>query len=303
MSELDTLAERTRHRWPALTRAERRVAQAFLAHYPLAGLETVQALAARAGVSTATVLRFVGKLGFSNYAEFQSLLRQQLAESLQSPLTRYHRTQALEPGSPAELVAAALDERADQLRRAKELLFPDAVERAVELLADPARRVLLLGGRYSGSIARYCAGLLRGLRPKVDVVAGQTQTWADALLDVDRRTTLLVFDFRRYQRDVVTFARLARERGARVVLITDPWHSDIARFADTLLAVPVAARSLHDSLTAAVALCEALVAAVARTLGGHTRARLCEQERLRRPFQPALSGPQAEGEPMSEEQG
>jgi len=282
-----TLAEATRHRWNALTRAERRVARAFLAHYPLAGLETVQALAARAGVSTATVLRFVSKLGFSSYADFQAELRGQLAETLQSPLTRYGRESA-EPGSIPALVIGALEERAEQLRTAGELLLAEEIERAVHLLADPARTLLLLGGRYSASIARYFADLLRGLRPGVAAVEGQTQTWADALLDIGRRTVLVAFDFRRYQRDVVTFAELAHARRAQILLITDPWHSEIARFADCLLAVPVQSRSIYDSLTAAVALCEALAHAVARELGARTRRRLELQEQLRRPFAPAL---------------
>jgi DNA-binding MurR/RpiR family transcriptional regulator len=272
---------------PSLTRAERRVAQVLLGHYPLAGLETVQALAQRAGVSTATVLRFVARLGFTSYPEFQRSLREQLAATLQSPLVRAGT--ALAPGPEPEAGTAAhyFHARAVQLRDMAATLPAEELEAAAALLAEPRHVVRLLGGRYSASLARYAADLLRGLRPDVDAIEGQTQTWADRLLDINRRTVLLLFDFRRYQRDVITFAELAAGRGARLVVVTDPWYSEAARHAERVLAVPVQSESIYDTLVPAMAVVEALVFAVARRLGERAKQRIAMQERLRAPFMPA----------------
>ena len=289
------LRERIRAAVGRLTAAERRVARTLLVDYPLAGLRTVQALADAAGVSTATVLRFVGKLGFATYADFQEALRGELALTLQSPLSRYETVARAAPDTPAGAVRHYLDDQRRRLEEALGLLWDAEVEAVVRLLADVRRELLLLGGRYSHALAGYTARLLHGVRPRVSVVDGQTQLWADRLLDVDRRTVLLVYDFRRYQADVGTFARLAADRGARLVLVTDPWQSKIAAFAHHVLAVPVASPSLFDSLSAATALSEALVFAAAGLLE-EARARIADQERLRRPFHP-LSLDQPEGDP------
>ena len=53
---------------------ERKVARALLAQYPTAGLTTVADLAASAGVSSPTVVRFVTRLGFTGFATFQRSL-------------------------------------------------------------------------------------------------------------------------------------------------------------------------------------------------------------------------------------
>lgn len=266
------------------------MAQVLLGHYPLAGLETVQALARRAGVSTATVLRFVSRLGYASYPEFQRALREQLAATLQSPLTRADL--ALAPGPEPEAGTAAhyFHARAAQIRDMAATLPAEELEAAAALLAEPRHLVRLLGGRYSASLARYAADLLRGLRPGVEAIEGQTQTWADRLLDFDRRTVLLLFDFRRYQRDVITFAGLAAARGARLVVVTDPWYSEAARHAERVLAVPVQSESIYDTLVPATAAVEALVFAVARRLGERARRRIETQERLRTPFVPAKTG-------------
>ncbi len=286
-----TLAERIRARLPELTKAERRVAHVLLGRYPLAGLETVQALARRAGVSTASVLRFTGKLGFASYTAFQGELREQLAATLQSPLTRYREGDGEPAVGNAGLVRRHLEEIRVALAEAEALVVGSEIEATVGLLADTRRPVYLLGGRYSGNVAGYMADLLRGVRPHIVHVDGQTQKWADHLLDIGRRTVLVCFDFRRYQPDVLTFAERAAKRGARIVLITDPWHSAIERVASHVLPVPVASPSIYDSLAPAVALVEALVGALARRLGDHARSRIEAQEELRRPFRSAPAEP------------
>src|SRR5690606_25383266 len=72
----------------AMPAGERHAAQTLVANYPLIGLKTVADFAAKAGVSAPTILRFVSRLGFQNYPDFQTHLQEELAAQLQSPLIR-----------------------------------------------------------------------------------------------------------------------------------------------------------------------------------------------------------------------
>jgi DNA-binding MurR/RpiR family transcriptional regulator len=65
------VGELVRQRMGALSASERRLAQVLLAFYPVAGLENLTRFAERAGVSPATVTRFITKLGLRGYPEFQ----------------------------------------------------------------------------------------------------------------------------------------------------------------------------------------------------------------------------------------
>ncbi len=286
----ETVAERIRSALPDLTRAERQVAHVLLGRAPLAGLETVQALARRSGVSTASVLRFVAKLGFASYADFQQALRSQLAATLQSPLSRYPAALRDRPDDREGMLARYFRDIRGRLEEALSLVPEGEFEAVADLLAEVRRPVFLLGGRYSGRVAGYLSDLLRGIRGRVHLVEGQTEKWVDRLLDMNRRSVFLCFDFRRYQKDLLGFAEGAAARGARIALITDPWHSPIERVASHLLPVPVASPSIYDSLAAAVTLAEALVSAVAHRLGEQARVRIETLERLRR-------APHGESEP------
>ena len=83
-----SVAEMIADRIGAMPAGERRAAQTLIANYPLIGLKTVADFSQQAGVSSPTILRFVGRLGFQNYPEFQTALQDELAAQLQSPLNR-----------------------------------------------------------------------------------------------------------------------------------------------------------------------------------------------------------------------
>src|SRR5215467_7389922 len=81
-----TVAERLHLKLAELTPAERKVARALLAEYPVRGLQPVAKLAQTAGVSAPTVIRLVGKLSFDSYADFQLSLKSEVSARLSSPL-------------------------------------------------------------------------------------------------------------------------------------------------------------------------------------------------------------------------
>ncbi|WP_157944511.1 MurR/RpiR family transcriptional regulator [Mangrovicella endophytica] len=275
-----SVKERTLASLPDLSRAENRVAHALLAEYPLAGLETVARFAARAATSGPTILRFIGRIGFSSYAEFQDALRAEVQIQLQSPLARYPAPPPTSDGRDViRDVAHALRLNMEQLAAGTQRQDFGAV---CNRLADPARSVLCLGGRFSWLIATYLFQYLRELRPGVRVVRDMTAAWADDLVDMRAGDVLVVFDFRRYQRDVLDFTRGARALGAEVVLITDLWHSPIAAYADTVIPCSVVLPTAFDSGVGGLAIVELLVAGVVERLGPAARDRIAALEDVRK---------------------
>src|SRR6202162_6534029 len=126
------VAELVRSRLNSLSPAELNLPRVLLASYPIAGLESVARFAERAGVSPPTVTRFITKLGFKGYPEFQEVLRQEVQARLSSPLARYHGDEA--ERRAGSLVSDALEISRQNLQATLELLSPRDVEEVVELL-------------------------------------------------------------------------------------------------------------------------------------------------------------------------
>jgi len=270
------VVELVRQRLDSLSPAERRLARALLASYPIAGLESVARFAERAGVSPPTVTRFIAKLGFRGYPEFQENLRDEVQARLSSPLERYREEPKRESA-----VKSALDVAAQNLKATTELLSDRDVVETVELLADVRRRVLVLGGRVSAPLARYLAAQLHLLRPGIGLVDAERSAPAQQLIDMRRTDLLVAFDYRRYQPDTIDCARVAAARGCDVVLFTDQWLSPASAFARQVLVTSVETVGPFDSLVGAIAVVEAIVASVLGKLGTRAETRMQNLERLR----------------------
>lgn len=237
--------------------AEKKVAHAFLANYPSVGLSTIAELAALAGTSAPTVLRFVARLGYGSYPDFQRELRADVQSQLMSPLER-GRTAGTSGKENAALKAAFT--RVNANLEATLAAVPESeFEAASELLADQKTACYFLGGRFTDSIAAYMAAHLRLVRPNVHHFGGQTSLWRDQLLDIRPGDVVVLFDIRRYQRDLVRLGELLVERKARIILVTDPWLSPIARQAKVVLPCVVDQHRIWDSSVALMAVAEALI--------------------------------------------
>jgi len=284
----DNVLEKLRSELTGLSGREARAARHLLANYPVAGLTTVADFAEQSGVSTATILRLVKRLGFTVYADFQAALRRHLEQTLQSPLIRFAARSQGETGVHGSFLERFLGSIASQTRALHEhsRTLNEEFERVVALFSDNRRDIHVLGGRYSSSVATYFADLLASVRGKVFVISGQTQKWPQHLLDMGKSSILFVLDVRRYQQDVIEFAQAADRRGATIVLLTDPWRSPAAQVADHVLTVPVDSPSVFDVLTPGMAMAEALVGAVAGRLDEVGRDRMALLENLRAPFAP-----------------
>jgi DNA-binding MurR/RpiR family transcriptional regulator len=269
--------EEVRLALPDLTRAERQLASHILANYPVAALGSITTLAQASGVSTPTVVRLVQKLGYKGYPDFQRKLRGQVEAMLVSPLIKQARVGAAPDGHILTRFAAAVVENVQAtLGRIDPVEF-DAVAR---LLADPSRRIFAMGGRITHAIADYFVTLMKVIRPEVLLMSDMSNAWPPTLLDMKAGDVLLVFDIRRYENAVLQVAEMAREQGAEIVLITDPWVSPAATHARHVLPCHIEAPSAWDSNVTLMVLVETLLAAVQGVTWEVTEPRMKRLEEL-----------------------
>ncbi|AWC22628.1 MurR/RpiR family transcriptional regulator [Aminobacter sp. P9b] len=274
---VSSVAELITERIDTMPAGERRAAQTLIASYPLIGLKTVAEFSQQAGVSSPTILRFVARLGFQNYPEFQSALQDELAAQLQSPASRTTATQSPLPASTAPILEAVLENIRETFRHISDRQLTDIVAQ----LANPKAHVYLVGGRFTDPLARYMAAHLNLIRPNVSHLVGQESLWRDRLIDMGKRDTLLIFDIRRYQDSLIRLAEKAHNRGTTIILFTDQWLSPIARFARHVVAGRTAVPSAWDSSAALFVAAETLIGALTRKLETEGAKRIRAIEDLR----------------------
>jgi DNA-binding MurR/RpiR family transcriptional regulator len=273
-----TIAERLKSDPPPLTDAERKLAHALFADYPMAGLGSISDFARAAGVSTPSVLRFAKKLGFAGFPAMQEALRQELSAQLQDPIARHDRWSAEAPD--AHILNRFANAAMENLRSSIRLVGPRVFDDTAALVGNQRHALHIMGGRITHSLAAYLHTHLSMARPGVRLISPVTAQWPVHLLEIAKGDVLVVFDVRRYDARMLDFAASAREAGARIVLITDQWISPIARIAMHTLPLRIEVPSSWDSNIVPLFMAECLVAAVVNRDWPATQSRLHDLEKL-----------------------
>jgi len=239
----------------ALTPTERRIAEAVLAEPTLLAFGTVSDLAGRVGTSRPSIVRFATKLGFEGYTQLQQHVRSDLSHRLSRPSERIR--------SDGDKIVPARMAINDAISSVFDALEGDRLAELIEPVVR-AEKVWILSGETSQAGAHALHSGLSMVRPGVRSL--EEHAFGSHLSDTGPRDTAVAFDFYRYRRQVVDATRVFADAGATVVAITDSPLSPLVELADTWCQIEIPAIGPFDSSVPVVAMCELLVAEVAKAL-------------------------------------
>jgi RpiR family carbohydrate utilization transcriptional regulator len=219
---------RLRGLYPSLKTALQKVADLVLRQPEMVIYVSVNAVAAAAGVSEATVMRFCRTLGFKGFQDFKIALARELVTSPQYPPE--------EVGSddgPAAIVRQVFQNGSAALQDTLQVLDAEAARQAAEDLLL-ARRCLIVGGGDSGAVVAYALNRfsLMGLQMHGYTTAYPMLLAASAAGPED---VLLAFSHSGSTWKVVEAAQLARNAGARVIAVTNNSLAPLSRVANLVL--------------------------------------------------------------------
>ncbi len=214
---------------PSLLPAERKVADYVLASAEKILDQSVGEIAANAGVSEATIIRFCRTAGFTGYQN----LKISLARELVNPLASTLHENISEKDDPATIARKVFAANIDTLNDTLSLIDPKAVEKAVKLLSD-AHRILVIGVGTSAPIAFDAyAKLMRLGAPVILQTDGHLQMMEAALLT--KKDVILAISHSGSTIDPVETVKVGKSAGARIVCVTNNAMSPLAKAADVIL--------------------------------------------------------------------
>lgn len=260
MARRPLVKDRISEKQDELTAAERRLTATLLDDSLVAGLQSITKLAESAEVSTPTVIRLARKLGYNGFPDLQDAIREEIAARMKEPLAKLEAADL--SGGKDHIVSRFAEAVSRNINRSLERLDLDEFDKAAALLSDPNRRLYLLGGRITRSNAHYFFNHLQIIRSGVTQLDFSPSVWPQSLLDMSENSTLIVFDIRRYEKELERLAKLVVGQGANIVLFTDQWGSPIERYAKFCFRSMVEVPSSWDSTLAINFLIEALVAEI-----------------------------------------
>ena len=248
-----------------LTRTDAEIAEYILAHLSTIGFQTSTTMAEEIGVSDTSVIRFIRKLGFKGYADFRSEMNARTARQIDraqpdlTPGEKYLRT--LEHLGSSSLISDVSQYTLNNLQKSYAQLDQGTVEQIVDILLSSDRKYIA-GFRGTACCAQYMASKLLFLTPHVVPILHADATAVENLLDITERDCLFLYSFPRYSEIARPLMEIARESGAKVILMTDRRTSPLANKADVVVTAQVDGLGFTNSYVAPLSLSEVILLSV-----------------------------------------
>ena len=185
---------------------------------------SVNEVAAAAGVSEATVMRFCRTLGFKGFQDFKIAM----ARELVAPPPRLP-----EDAGPATLVRSIFKANVAALEETLEVLEMRQLLQAGQVIEN-CRRLIIGGLRGSALAAQYAAIRFAPLGLDLHCFTETYQMSMSAAL-LGREDVLLAISHSGSTQGILTAARVAKDNGARVLAITSNPLAPLSRMADLVL--------------------------------------------------------------------
>jgi DNA-binding MurR/RpiR family transcriptional regulator len=259
VDSFDQLTELIRGSFSDMSPQFRAAAQFLLDHPDEVAVSSMRTIATRADVQPSTLVRLAQSFGFAGWPEIRKLFVNRL-RSRPDPYAA--KAKALVKREPtAALVSEIFRAHRVNLESTEARSGPGLFNAA--RILNQAQTVHVAGFRACYPIAFAFLYGYRLFRPSVRMVSGEAGTLEMDLRAIERADALLVISFAPYSREARRVAQAARDRGAKVVALTDSVVAPIALLADQHLLFSVSGPSFFPSQVGAVAAAESLLAMLA----------------------------------------
>lgn len=241
-----------------LSKGQKLIAQYILNNYDKVAFMTACKLGETVGVSESTVVRFANALGYSGYPKLQVALQ----ELIKNKLTTVQRVEMANDYSDENTILnKILKGDIDNIRETLEEIDGEAFQEAVSRLLK-ARKIYILGMRTSFVVAQYLGFYLGIILDNVHTVRMDMGDAFEQIVRIGEDDVVIAFSFPRYSKKSFQLVKYAKDKGAKVISITDSLFAPIASVSDNTLIVKSNMASFVDSLVPAMSVANALAVAV-----------------------------------------
>lgn len=255
---MSTLLSQIENVYPTLTKSHKRIAEFILNNYEKAAYYTAAKLGTETDISESTVVRFATYMGFEGYPEFQMALQ----EDIKGKLTTLQRMEV----SSLKLIDDDVLEKVmkndrSSIKETLENVSREDFNNAADAI-NAADKIYILGVRSSAPLANFIYFYLKMVYDNVVLITSASSSEEfEQIFKIKENDVCLAISFPRYSKQVAKTLEYAKEKGAKIIAITDSITSPIAPLANFVLTAKSSMVSFMDSLVAPLSLINALILA------------------------------------------
>ncbi|GIO08963.1 RpiR family transcriptional regulator [Brevibacillus reuszeri] len=275
---METVQERIRKIFPDLTNQQKLAAKYILAEPKEVALHPAKVVGALSGTSETTIIRLSYALSYSGYSELQNEIRSSLLERVpQDKAFKSFLNAAEEIRGRTDLITFSMEQDVAYIRQTLGELREEQLQQAVASILA-AKQIIVVGFRSSYSSAHWLTFNLNIIRGNAHLYNGPIDDVNYLIKQIDKDYLVIAFSFPRYISETILFAQAAKDKGAKILGITDDELSPLGPIADQVLKVYAPSPIAIKGMASIFAMLNILVSGVVQADGEQVQRRITEYE-------------------------
>lgn len=252
------LIKNIQNKFNELSKGQKLIADFIINNYDKAAFMTAFDLGETVGVSESTVVRFAITLGYTGYKE----LRKELHELVKNKLTTVQRISMTDKySSNSNALRTVMQKDVENIQSTINEIDFSKFKEAIDMILK-AKHVYILGLRSSSFLAGYLGFYLNFLIKDAKVIISGPNDVFEQLFKVDSNDLMIAISYPRYSKRALEAIDFAKEKGCKIVSVTDSLISPASKYSDISLIARSDMLSFVDSLVAPMSLINALIVSI-----------------------------------------
>ena len=223
MARYKAIKDRIQSKYKTLPKNQKKIAEYFVDNFDKIPFLNVQEVSKATRASVASVVRFAQRIGFSGYSEIRDAIGESLQLQLNNkdffPLFEQKKVEKDLLTSVANLDIKNINDTLNNIER-------DTFEKTVDLIIK-SKKVYTAGLGISYLLAEILAYQLMQVAKKASVIKHSYTLFHEQILFLDKSDLFIAFSFPPYSKETVEAAKFAKEKGIKVIGITNNQASPI----------------------------------------------------------------------------
>ncbi|RXZ69805.1 MurR/RpiR family transcriptional regulator [Fusobacterium necrophorum] len=245
-----------------LTKTEKKIARFFLESEEDIFFMTSKEIADLLQISDTSIIRFVKHIGFENFTKFRDFIKNNLQSKMSSFPQFMENMEELKYNSVEQSLVSQMNKNISALFETKSL---ESMEKIIDTLWEAENRYII-GLKSTVGLANFFGIRLSFILGKVYTFVNNDTILFNSIRNMKKEDVLFLFDYPTYSREMTLLCRVAKERGAKIILISDTPDSPCSIYADIHFTIKIKGISLFHSLISSQFFVEYLLSSISKKM-------------------------------------
>ena len=278
MVSMNSVMDLLSKKYGKMSKSQKKIANYINENIEKATFMTAKALGNACGISESTVVRFAFDLGYDGYGSMQDAL----VEIVKNRLNSFQRvdltTTRLKDNN--DILSSVINFDIANLKRTLENVDREQFDNAVKTILK-ADTIYIVGVRSSSMLAQFMYLYFNLMFKNVRLVsASGVGDIMEQIIKINSSDVIIGIGFPRYSQRTINSMKYSKDKGAKVISLTDSMKSPLALTSDINLISSGDMISLVDSLVAPLSLVNALVVALSLEMKDEMKESLMKLEEV-----------------------